>query len=617
MSIVQQINKESVSNLNKYFKTAMKMLSEIIYSDQTHFIFELLQNAEDAIRQREHPWGGSTIEFYLSHDQLRISHFGIPFNEKDVEAICSVGESTKDDLTDIGHFGMGFKSVYKYTERPAIHSGSGETAFDFAINNYIYPSAISPIERDTEETVFILPFKSEEEETSYKDITKGLYEFEVLNLLFLREIDTIQWTVEDGSSGFYRRESETLNCFTRSVQLTDKWDDNEPLNQEWLVFSRPVKDKDNNQAGYVEIAFKFDSDHNIVEPINSSPLIVYFATNEETGLNFLVQGPYQTTLNRESIPYTDWNKRLVNETFSLIREALYWMRDEGRLSIDVLNCLPLLQTNEQKGVRGNRLESYLANIRNFKWGWGIGNHRFKSYPQNIKELLKSERLLPTINGEYISASEALLTRSQGVRDLLSIEQISILYDIDHPAWLDSNITQDRTRDLYDYLIHELKVLQITPEGLIRRLKQTFLENQTEEWIIKLYEFLNTHRASKHLYRSSPIIRLNDGKHLTPEEEVFLPSKYKIDFPTIDPKVCNDRTIKFLRHLGLRKPDLVDDVSQHVLVKYDGKINNGADWSEYANDIERIIYAYNTGSEESKARLIVYSHAIMHLETTNI
>jgi hypothetical protein len=41
------------------------------------------------------------------------------------------------DLTAIGRFGIGFKSVYAFTDRPEIHSG----AEDFAIEGYIRPVA--------------------------------------------------------------------------------------------------------------------------------------------------------------------------------------------------------------------------------------------------------------------------------------------------------------------------------------------------------------------------------------------------------------------------------------------------------------------------------------------
>ncbi len=571
MSIFQQINNENEGKKDKYLTTAIEMLSELIYSDSTHFIFELLQNAEDAIRHRSQHWEGSrTIEFCLSDDQLRISHFGLPFNEKDVQAICSVGESTKDDLTDIGRFGMGFKSVYKYTKRPAIHSGSGEVTFDFAINNYISPETISPIKRDTEETVFLFPLKSDEEETSYNEIADGLCEFALRNLLFLREINTAQWTVEGWLSGFYRRESDKLNDFTRHVQLSEERDDGYQDNEEWLVFSRPVFSHNNHDhAGDVEIAFKVDPDINTIRTIDQSPLIVYFATNEGTGLKFLIQGPYQTILNRESTPSTKWNKHLVDETFSLIRDALCWMRDEGKLDINILNCLPFAQ---------------------------IDGSRFKCLFPYIKELLHSESLLPTVRNTYISADDALLTRSQGVRDLLSIEQISILYDISKPAWLDSDITQGRrTRDLYEYLVHELKVLHITPEGLLRQIDRTFLENQTDGWIINFYIFLNERRGLR--FESLPIIRRQDGKHITFKEEIFLPSSEqdRTDFPIVHRNVLNEKTREFLRYLGLKPPDLVDDVVKNILPEYQNdclKIENIIT-SEYENDLERIIRAYNT------------------------
>ena len=45
-----------------------------LYTDKTHFIFELLQNAEDA--------GASKILFELFHNKLEVSHDGRPFNER-------------------------------------------------------------------------------------------------------------------------------------------------------------------------------------------------------------------------------------------------------------------------------------------------------------------------------------------------------------------------------------------------------------------------------------------------------------------------------------------------------------------------------------------------------
>ncbi len=581
MSInLQQINEESEKKKDESFDRLLKFVSQTIYSDNTHFIFELLQNAEDSIRRRGRQWNRRTIKFYLSKNQLRISHFGVPFNERDVRAICSIGVSTKDELTNIGRFGMGFKSVYRYTEHPAIHSGSGDYAVDFIINKAIYPKEVSPINRNLDETVFLLPFISGKERKSYEKIADGLENLEARKLLFLREIDEIQYIIEDYMSGedyisgFYRRKSESINDTTRHITLIEQINEEIQQNEDWLIFSHPVSNS-NEGAGYVEIAFLLNSNTGMV-PLNRSNLVAYFPTVEDTGLKFTVQGPYQTTLSRESIPDNPWNKHLVRETALLLRDALCWMRDVGKLGTDVLNCLPFQQI-------GGRFD-FLFNF--------------------VKELLKSEPLLPTQEGQYVSANEALLGRSKEIHELLSIEQLSVIYNTDKRlAWLDSNITRNRTRDLYDYLLRELKVRQITPEVLLRQLNQKFLEDQPEEWIVNFYKFINDRKGLSYLFKSLPIIRLKNGNHVTPHEEVYLPSKTKTGFPTVHPNICNSNTIGFLKYLGLREPDLVDDVIRYVLPKYRNKYFEDIDITEYERDLTRITRAYETDSQAQKNRLL--------------
>ena len=96
-----------------------------LYSDRTHFIYELLQNAEDV--------GATNINFILHSDRLEVFHNGSPFIERNVKGICGVGEGDKnEDLTKIGTFGVGFKSVFAYTLEPEIFSIDES----FKISNY-------------------------------------------------------------------------------------------------------------------------------------------------------------------------------------------------------------------------------------------------------------------------------------------------------------------------------------------------------------------------------------------------------------------------------------------------------------------------------------------------
>lgn len=76
--------------------------------------------------------GARAVSFQLTETELRVNHFGKPFDEDDVRGICGIAQSTKA-LTDIGRFGIGFKSVYAITDRPEIHSRTDA----FAIKNFV------------------------------------------------------------------------------------------------------------------------------------------------------------------------------------------------------------------------------------------------------------------------------------------------------------------------------------------------------------------------------------------------------------------------------------------------------------------------------------------------
>ena len=79
-----------------------KTLSDL-YPDNAHFVFELLQNAEDA--------NATKVKFELKNETLTFKHDGDrDFNADDIDSITTIGDSKKE-VNKIGKFGIGFKSV--------------------------------------------------------------------------------------------------------------------------------------------------------------------------------------------------------------------------------------------------------------------------------------------------------------------------------------------------------------------------------------------------------------------------------------------------------------------------------------------------------------------------
>jgi hypothetical protein len=545
------------------------------YADRTHFILELLQNAEDALKlkTKSHPNNG-TISFKLDAEKLWVSHFGKPFDEQDVSAICAISEGTKEqELTAIGRFGIGFKSVYAVTQRPEIHSGEE----NFTIEDYVFPVPTPPIERRRGETIFILPINRNR--AIYEEIQNGLARLPATTLLFLREINEISWRTSKGKSGTYRRIEEPISTNIRRVTLNSEEKYN---SQTWLVLSENLEHK-NKEAGFIEIAFHLDNDSKNqfhLQCIPESPLVVFFPTVIETRLGFLVQGPYRTTLSRESVPFDDtWNRRLINKTGTLLIKGLRWLRDKNDLDPSILECLPL--------------DAEL---------FGEGKP-FAPFFDKVQKALGEEPLLPKYDGGYISAKQAKLARSQELRELFSEKHLKKIYG-SNVNWLDKTITRDLTPDLFNYLTNILEVEEVTPNSIVLKLEREFLERQSNEWMSRLYEYLDDIKID---VQNLPIIRLDDSTHTAPLEDskplAFLPGETKTNFPTVHRDVCaTNKARHFLEEIGLTTPDLVDDVITNILPKYASQeIRVGK--ANYQKDLRSILKAFKTDSKAKREQLI--------------
>ena len=555
-----------------------KSLLADLYDDRTHFIYELLQNAEDALRRRADEPHSRTVRFDLSESAVRISHYGKPFDQGDVEGVCGIALSTRgEDLTRIGRFGIGFKSVYGFTDRPEIHSGHE----DFGIDSFVWPSVQPCIERDQEQTVFVMPLRDPED--NCLEIADGLRRINLDTLLFLREIDSIEWSILSGESAMYVRQSEKLGDLVRRVTLVGESTGHDDADQDWLVFSKPMH-MDGVKAGHVEVAFLVKD--NRISPVSRSKLVVFFPTAVETNLGLRIQGPYRTTPSRDNVPKGDpWNQACIENTGELLVDALLWLREHNMLDVDVLQCLPLDEA---------------------KFG---DDSMFMPLYATIKSAFRKRRLLPVSGGGYARAARLKLGRSRELRELISGKRLKQLFsDSRSMSWLTELISQDRTPELRKYLMEELDVEEVTPQSVLPRLGRSFLDQQSNAWMCRLYEFLNGQAALRWQTKTLPIIRLSDGRHVPAlvdgNPQAFLPRSGKTGFPTVHRRVCRSESSRqFLSAIGLSEPHLVDDVIRNVLPKYSTDDNDGVFNDDYADDIKRIAEAFQTKESNKRDELI--------------
>jgi len=593
--LVTNYKEIAVENITKYGTVIDKygpVLLTGLYSDRTHFIYEIIQNAEDAA---ERIGKNIQIKFNLFKDRLEVRHNGKLFDEADVRGICGLVEGTKkDNLTQIGKFGIGFKSVYAYTNSPEIYSGDES----FCIKNYVLPEAIEQIDISENETIFIFPFNHSEvnSEQAFKEIANRLRNIGTRTLLFLKYIEEISWSINKEESGIYIREVKKKEDYKEAYVLSKVGEDeHNEKSEEWIVFEKFFKlDIFGANNLRIEIAFKIGRDKNgkkIIVQAENCKLAVVFPTEKPTYLKFLIQGPYKTTASRGDIPLEDeQNKLIIKETVELISESISHIKRLGYLDVNFLNILPIIDP-VSAGYEGEQIYA------------GV-------YKKVKSKLLSDEELLPTSDGRYTKASNALLAGSRNLTEIINQKDIEFLFS--RKDWLSTGITNDRTKELRKYLLSELGINEIEYKDFAENISSEFLEKKNDKWMIKFYYQLSSQDSlwnkstwrhkEEGILRKKPIIRLEDNSHIAPYDEfgnmqVYLPTERKSEYKTIKKIFTGDESsLQFFKELGVKKPDIFAEIKEYVIPKYHGeKITSEINYFE---DLEKIITAFSEGSDDN-------------------
>ncbi|MHA1583593.1 MAG: sacsin N-terminal ATP-binding-like domain-containing protein [Candidatus Baldrarchaeia archaeon] len=131
-SVVNRIKDELLESaetrVGKSLDEVLKIIPDAVFLRTTRFIMELLQNAEDACMEINNENG--FFKIHLNNRRIKIVHNGKPFDEKDLESLCAIGSSKKPEKGYIGYLGIGFKSVFKVSDKVYVFSGPFRFKFD-------------------------------------------------------------------------------------------------------------------------------------------------------------------------------------------------------------------------------------------------------------------------------------------------------------------------------------------------------------------------------------------------------------------------------------------------------------------------------------------------------
>lgn len=586
-----------------------------LYTDRSHFVYELLQNAEDA--------GATGIRFMQYADRLEVEHDGKPFTAANLQGLCDIGKSDKtDNLNQIGEFGVGFKSVFSICEKVKLYSAPEhyrgadiDDAVPFAteIIDFTNPTEIPMVEINPNYTTkFVFPYAVGKAFSGFKStdalnraLSTKLQNLGITTLLFMKHLELIDYCIYTNDSpieGQYLLEKETLNDHCSLVSaLGAEQGDNQAELISYLMFSRPI---DEHSTRTVDIAFPFirNPDGKYECQKSKNPYIsVYFPTETESKLEFIVQGPYRTTPNRSSIPADDAdNRKLASLTAGLLRDTLLELRDSNVLNMSFIRALPLDH---------DVFENY---------------NLFEPLYETVQELLSEARIIPCRNFDYTTAACAKIARQRDLTALFSDELLSdLINDGCSYRWLPTELTETSPDygGVYHYLVDELGVDVIRPEGLRSYIEANpyFLPAQNNDWLADFYALLENvgNAFSKSRYEqnmlTATIVKTSTGKFVAPYRRtenrqyipnVFLPigARERDDIYFVDTDIYNRCRHFFDDILELQKPDEYELFTKDVRKKYtDQYVFNEGDhvddvkqlwkylkYEEYKEDIQNII-----------------------------
>lgn len=556
---------------------------EDFYPDRAHFVYELLQNAEDA--------GATEVKFTLTPDRLVCEHDGRAFTLEDVRSITGLHDSTKATAQDkIGKFGVGFKSVFVYTAAPSIRSGD----FAFRIVQLILPELIANDASLGRRTRFEFPFDNPKKPTSdaYSEIAAGLKELDEKTLLFLSNLQSVKWRIGADATGAVRRHQHSDFHFEVLKEVGGKT----ASSSHFLIFDEAVHGLEKQR---VAVSFpldflpgvpRFEQGKPLAEQVKIVPaepgsVAVFFpAVKESSGLRFHLHGPFVPELSRASIKDTKANTPLFEQLATLSAQSLHRIKALGLLTPDFLSVLP----NPQDQIPP----------------------RYTGIRTAIVEEMKTHALTPTHARGHAHASRLVQARAS-LKSLLTEDDLEFLvdYEGEPPLWaVGASQKNSRIDNFLSGLDIRVWALEEFIDALCDKVNDdafhnepdvtflSWLQQKPSAWMQELYALLHAEAKDKsYRFKSLLLVRLGDKSLSKADAAFFATDNTGNNLPVVDKAAYTSGSSKnqqegaksFLSLIGVREIGEAEEVEIILKHRYT-KDAETLDDETYLNDLRRFV-----------------------------
>lgn len=491
--------------------------------------FELLQNADDAAR--ETGTQGRT-RFILTATALLIADDGTGFGEQQVQAICSLGRSSKGPGSSIGHKGLGFKSVGEITDQPQIISASTQFQFNaarvhadlvdlfgelptrqrFPTYAFPYPIDDDDLGDDIEEvrqlredhftTVIRLPLRD--------GLDRGLVAEHLIRnlqprlLLFLPSTEHLALIGTDGD--FSAEAARQSDEHVERVLLETKSGPDE----DWLIYRGSTTPSVEALEPMGEAWARLDRvEYAVAVPLDASsepqprvdetfPLHVFFPTEERPGLHVAVHAEWALTMDRTRIART--------------REAIELNREITAAVIDFVQSTVAVDLVQRHGASTTSIQALIPDVVDHLDGTAQNiNEDWHSALAGVPFLPRADgRLARPIDIDLLPASIPDVARAHELATLPADRTLRPDIEAEPAVWnFVSAVSEDAVMTYADYF--------------------SLLKTPTQADAHHYYSFLVAwHREDYYLkdeLRPVPCVLTTNGQFLSPaESSIFFPRR---------------------------------------------------------------------------------------------